>query len=63
MKDCDMVYGPENSDNDLDENASWKVKAEIWAWQHKRGYLPIRDRQKMLLKYLQKRTDTENDKR
>jgi len=57
MKDCDMVYGPEMSDDELDENASWKTKAEIWAWQHKRGYLPIRDRRQMMLKHLQKSRD------
>jgi len=57
MGDYDMVYGPnEHSDDELDENASWKTKAQIWAWQRKRGYLPIRDRRQMLVKHLQKRT-------
>ena len=52
MGDLDMVYGPDAaSDDELDENASWKTKAQIWAWQHKRGYLPIRDRRQMLMKY------------
>ncbi len=54
LGDDDMVYGPdEESDDELDENASWKTKAQIWAWQRKRGYLPIRDRRQMLLKHLQ----------
>jgi predicted Zn-dependent protease len=52
--DLDMVYGPDvESDDELDENASWKTKAQIWAWQKKRGYLPIRDRRQMLRKHLQ----------
>jgi predicted Zn-dependent protease len=57
MGDYDMVYGPdEASDDELDEHASWKTKAQIWAWQHKRGYLPIRDRRQMLRKHWLKRT-------
>ncbi len=56
MEDYDMVYGPDmESDDELDENASWKTKAQIWAWQRRRGYLPIRDRRQMVLKHLQKR--------
>ena len=55
MGDDDLVYGPdEESDDELDENASWKTKAQIWAWQRRRGYLPIRDRRQMLLKHLQR---------
>jgi predicted Zn-dependent protease len=51
--DLDMVYGPDaDSDDELDENANWTTKAQIWAWQRKRGYLPIRDRRQMLLKHL-----------
>src|SRR6266478_4068455 len=54
--DLDIVYGPdEDSDDELDENASWTTKAQIWAWQRKRGYLPIRDRRQMLLKHLHRR--------
>lgn len=53
MGDYDMVYGPDTeSDDELDDNAPWTTKAQIWAWQHKRGYLPITDRRKMLQKYL-----------
>jgi predicted Zn-dependent protease len=56
MGDDDMVYGPdEQSDDELDEDAPWTTKAQIWAWQRKRGYLPIRDRRQMLMKHLQKR--------
>ena len=53
MGDQEAVFGPdEESDDELDENATWKTKAQIWAWQRKRGYLPIRDRRQMLRKYL-----------
>jgi hypothetical protein len=53
--DLDMVYGPDaKSDDELDENARWTTKAQIWAWQKKRGYLPIRDRRQMLKKHLEK---------
>jgi len=52
--DLDMVYGPDaESDDELDENASWTTKAQIWAWQKKRGYLPIRDRKQMLRKHFE----------
>ena len=54
--DLDMVYGPDvDSDEELDENAGWTTKAQIWAWQKKRGYLPIRDRRQMLKKHLETR--------
>jgi hypothetical protein len=62
MENCDMIYGPEVSDNELDENASWKTKAKIWAWEHKHGYLPIRDRRQMLLKHLQEKAETKHDR-
>ena len=53
LGDDDIVYGPdEESDDELDENATWTTKAQIWAWQRKRGYLPIRDRRQMLRKHL-----------
>ncbi len=54
LGDHDMVYGPDESDDELDEDAPWMTKAQIWAWQRKRGYLPIRDRRQMLLKHLSK---------
>jgi hypothetical protein len=55
--DLDMVYGPDvESDDELEENANWTTKAQIWAWQRKRGYLPIRDRRQMLLKHLARLT-------
>ncbi len=52
MGDFDMVYGPDKeSDDELDEHAPWTTKAQIWAWQHRRGYLPIRDRRQVLRKH------------
>lgn len=54
--DVDMAYGPdEESDDELDSEASWTTKARIWAWQRKRGYLPIRDRRQVLVKHLESR--------
>jgi hypothetical protein len=51
--DEESIHGPDaESDNELDENATWKTKAQIWAWQRKHGYLPIRDRRQMLRKHL-----------
>lgn len=52
LGDLDIVYGPDESDDELDEDAPWTTKAQIWAWQRKRGYLPIRDRRQMLLDHL-----------
>ena len=58
MGDYDIVYGPdEESDDELDEDASWMTKVQIWAWQRKRGYLPVRDRRQMLMKHLRKRAE------
>jgi hypothetical protein len=49
LGDLDIVYGPNvDSDSDLDEDASWTTKVQIWTWQKWRGYLPIRDRREML---------------
>lgn len=54
MGDHDMVYGPDDeSDDELDENAPWTTKAQIWIFQRKRGCLPIRDRRQMLRKSLE----------
>ena len=55
--DLDMIDGPDDeSDDELAEDAPWTTKAQIWAWQRKRGYLPIRDRRQMLVKYLHTRS-------
>lgn len=56
MRDLDMVYGLNaESDDELDVDASWTTKAQMWMWQRQRGYLPIRDRRQRLLKYLYSR--------
>jgi hypothetical protein len=53
--DHDALYGPDKSSHhELDENAGWLTKAQLWAWQRKRGYLPIRDRRQLLHKYLER---------
>jgi hypothetical protein len=58
--DEDIVYGPDReSDNELDENAPWTTKAQIWAWQRRRGYLPIRDRRQMVRKHVLARNGAE----
>lgn len=49
VKDFDMVYGPDPSDDELAEDASWRTRTRIWLWQRSRGYLPIRDRRAALL--------------
>ncbi|HEV7405716.1 MAG TPA: M48 family metalloprotease [Chthoniobacteraceae bacterium] len=61
--DLDIVHGPDrDSDDELDPDAPWTTKAQIWAWQRKRGYLPIRDRRQMLLNYLAEiTTDAESE--
>ena len=46
--DLDAVFGPQESDDELSEDASWGTKLRIWLYQRKRGYLPIRDRREML---------------
>ncbi len=51
--DLNMVYGPSESDDELLEGASWETKFKIWLFQRKRGYLPIRDRKKMLTVFLE----------
>ncbi len=46
--DLDMVFGPDESDDELSTDATWGTKIRLWLFQRKRGYLPIRDRKKML---------------
>lgn len=50
--DIKGAYGPNESDDELDEDASMLTKVQIWLYQRKRGYLPIRDRREMLLQHL-----------
>jgi beta-barrel assembly-enhancing protease len=58
LGDLDIVYGPDEADDELDDDAPWTTKAQIWAWQRWRGYLPIRDRRQMLLKHLESRRNS-----
>lgn len=51
MGDIDGVFGPDESDDELAEDASWSTKIRIWLFQRTRGYLPIRDRRAMLEKH------------
>jgi len=52
----ELCGSDEESDDELDANARWTMKAQIWAWQRKRGHLPIRDRRQMLRKHLRSRS-------
>jgi len=52
MGDIEAVFGPDESDDELFEDASWDTKIRIWLYQRKRGYLPIRDRREMLVRHL-----------
>jgi hypothetical protein len=56
MGDIDAVFGPDESDDELSEDASWSTKIRIWLYQRKRGYLPIRDRREMLVRHLDRIT-------
>jgi hypothetical protein len=57
VRDLDIVFSPDTeSDDAVDPDAGWLVKARTWIWQRSRGYLPIRDRREMLMKHLLVRT-------
>ena len=53
MRDVDMVFGPEEADDELDQDAPLSTKLRIWIWQRTRGYLPLRDRRQEILKHLE----------
>jgi Peptidase family M48 len=55
MGDISGVFGLEESDDELSEDASLLTKLKIWLFQKSRGYLPIRDRREMLQNYLKSR--------
>ena len=52
MRDVDIVFGPDEADNELDEDAPFSTKLRIWIWQRTRGYLPLRDRRNAIVKHL-----------
>lgn len=62
MENSDAVYGPDLSDSDRGTLGSWKAKIELWAWEHAHGHLPIYDRRKILLNYLQEKTKLQLDR-
>jgi len=53
MRDLDIVFGPQEADNELDEDAPLSTKLRIWIWQRTRGYLPLRDRRYAIVKHLE----------
>jgi predicted Zn-dependent protease len=53
MRDLDMVFGPEEADDELDPDAPLSTKLRIWIWQRTRGYLPLRDRRREILRHLE----------
>jgi predicted Zn-dependent protease len=50
--DLGMVYGPQESDDELAPDASFATRMRIWLWQRRRGYLPLRDRRQEILRHL-----------
>ena len=49
----EAAYGPDDSDDELAADASWRTRMRIWLYQRKRGYLPIRDRRQALSEHLE----------
>ncbi len=50
--DREAAYGPDDSDDELAEDAPWRTRMQIWLYQRRRGYLPIRDRRQALRAHL-----------
>jgi predicted Zn-dependent protease len=53
MRDLDIVFGPQEADDELDPDALLSTKLRIWVWQRTRGYLPLRDRRHEILRHLE----------
>ena len=53
IRDHDMVFGPQDSDDELRPDAPLSTRLRIWLWQRTRGYLPLRDRKREILRHLQ----------
>ena len=53
MRDVDIVFGPDEADDELDKDAPLSTKLRIWIWQRTRGYLPLRDRRHEILRHLE----------
>ena len=54
--DLDIVFGPDESDEELSNDADWVTRLRIWGFKMRRGYLPIRDRRQMLIRYLSEKS-------
>lgn len=52
VRDLDIVFGPQEADNELDPDAPLSTKLRMWLWQRTRGYLPLRDRRHEILRHL-----------
>ena len=53
LRDLDIVFGPDEADDELDKDAPLYTKLRIWTWQRARGYLPLRDRRYQILRHLE----------
>jgi predicted Zn-dependent protease len=53
MRDEDMVFGPEDSDDELRPDAPLSTRLRVWLWQRSRGYLPLRDRRREIVRHLE----------
>lgn len=53
MRDHDIVFGPEESDDELHPDAPLSTKLRVWLWQRTRGYLPLRDRKREIVRHLE----------
>jgi hypothetical protein len=54
MRDTDIVFGPEDSDDELNPDAPLSTRLRVWLWQRTRGYLPLRDRRREIVRHLEK---------
>ncbi len=63
LGDLSGVFGLQESDDELLEDASLLTKLKIWLFQKSRGYLPIRPRRKMLQNYIKSRLNSRLKKR
>ena len=54
VRDHDMVFGPEDSDGEPHPAAPLSTRLRVWLWQRTRGYLPLRDRRREIVRHLEK---------
>lgn len=48
------VFGPDDIDGTIPEDAAWGPKFRRWFHQRKRGYLPLRERREVLVKHFER---------